>query len=158
MKYVVLGYLDEKRWAAMSKQQQDACVAACLTYDDVLRQNGHFVAAEALHRAPAAAFVRVESGKVSVTDVPLAESREQLGGIYVLDAKDLNHAIGLISNHPGARLGGCFEIRPAEELSACYRVGSAGCELSSGMSIRGPAIRLNVEGPNVTPNHSGELP
>jgi hypothetical protein len=157
MKYIVLGYLDEKRWDAMSKQEQDAWVAACLTYDDVLRQNGHFVAAEALHRAPAAALVRLESGTVSVTDVPLAVSREQLGGIYVLDAKDLNHAIQLISNHPGARLGGCFEIRPAEELSACDRAGNISCDFDSGMSIRGAAIRLNVEGTNVTPNHSGEL-
>ncbi len=88
----------------------------CLDYDDVLRKNGHFAGGEALQPSQTATTLRFQNGKVSVTDGPYAETKEQLGGILILEAKDLNHAIQLMSKHPGVR-GGPFEIRPAADLT-----------------------------------------
>jgi hypothetical protein len=82
----------------------------------VLRKNGHFVGGEALQSVRNATTLRWRNGKVSITDGPFAETKEQLGGILVLEASDLNHAIQLMSKHPGVRLGGCFEIRPTEDI------------------------------------------
>jgi hypothetical protein len=118
MKYLGLGYLDEKKWEAMSSAEQDALLEECFAYDDVLRANGHVTDGEALQRGRNAATLRFENGKVSVTDGPYAETKEQLGGILLLEANDLNHAIQLMSKHPGLR-NGPFEIRPvAEEINA----------------------------------------
>ncbi|MGH9883641.1 MAG: YciI family protein, partial [Pyrinomonadaceae bacterium] len=88
----------------------------CFAYDDVLRKNGHFVGGEALQSARTATTLRYQNGKVLITDGPFAETKEQLGGILVLEAKDMNHAIQLMSQHPGVRLGGPFEIRAAHEV------------------------------------------
>ena len=115
MKYVCLGYMEEKKWETMSENERKAMMEECFAYDDVLRKNGHFIGGEALHSARSAATLRWQNGKVSVTDGPYAETKEQLGGILLLEAKDLNHAIQLMSKHPGVRLGGPFEIRPAAE-------------------------------------------
>jgi hypothetical protein len=93
-------------------------VEGCFAYDDELRRGGHFLGGEALQAATNAATVRWRSGQVLVTDGPYAETKEQLGGIMFLEARDLNHAIQLMSKHPGVRAGG-FEIRPAnEEINA----------------------------------------
>lgn len=89
----------------------------CFTYDDVLRKGGHFAGGEALQSAGNAVTLRWQNGKVSTTDGPYAETKEQLGGILILEARDLNHAIQLMSKHPGVKAGP-FEIRPAEDLSA----------------------------------------
>ena len=115
MKYVCLGYMEEKKWETMSENERKAMMEECFAYDDVLRKNGHFIGGEALQSARSAATLRWKNGKVSVTDGPYAETKEQLGGILLLEAKDLNHAIQLMSKHPGVRLGGPFEIRPAAE-------------------------------------------
>ncbi|HZW35380.1 MAG TPA: YciI family protein, partial [Candidatus Deferrimicrobiaceae bacterium] len=117
MKYVCLGYLDEKKWEAMSESEQKAKIDECFAYDDVLRKNGHFAGGEALQSPRNAATLRWKNGKVTVTDGPYAETKEGLGGILVLEARDLNHAIQLMSKHPGVK-GGPFEIRPVEDLSA----------------------------------------
>jgi hypothetical protein len=117
MKYVCLGYYDEKKWGAMSESEQKAFIDECFAYDDVLRKNGNFAGGEALQSARNAATLRWMNGKVSVTDGPFAETKEQLGGILVLEARDLSHAIELMSKHPGVKAGP-FEIRPAEDLSA----------------------------------------
>lgn len=90
------------------------------TYDDVLRKKGHFAAGEALQSANTATTLRWKEGKVSVTDGPYTETKEQLGGILVLEARDLNHAIQLMSQHPGVKAGP-FEIRPAADLSEMIR-------------------------------------
>jgi hypothetical protein len=82
----------------------------------VLRENGHFAGGEALQGPESAATLRFHNGKVSITDGPYAETKEQLGGILILEATDLNHAIQLMSKHPGVRMGP-FEIRPAADLS-----------------------------------------
>jgi hypothetical protein len=115
MKYVCLGYIEEKKWETMSESERQAFMEECFAYDDLLRKNGHFVGGEALQSARTATTLRFHNGKVSITDGPYAETKEQLGGILLLEARDLNHAIQLMSKHPGVRLGGPFEIRPADE-------------------------------------------
>lgn len=116
MKYVCLGYMEEKRFGAMSESERNTFVDDCFAYDDELRKNGHFVGGEALQSAQNAITLRFQNGKVTVTDGPFAETKEQLGGILVLEARDLNHAIQLMSKHPGVK-GGPFEIRPAADLT-----------------------------------------
>lgn len=102
-------------WNGWSEQEQKKFVDECFAYDDELRKNLHFVRGEALQSATMAATLRQKNGKVVVTDGPFAETKEQLGGIMVLEAKDLDHAIQLMSKHPSARMGGTWEIRPANE-------------------------------------------
>jgi hypothetical protein len=109
--------MDEKKWETMPEGERNAFVDECFTYDDELRKNGHFAGGEALQSHRNAVTLRYQGGKVTVTDGPFAETREQLGGILILEARDLNHAIQLMSKHPGVR-NGPFEIRPAEDLSA----------------------------------------
>jgi hypothetical protein len=120
MKYVCLGYIEEKKWETMSENERNAMIDECFAYDDVLRKNGYFVDGEALQSARNATTVRWNNGKVSITDGPYAETKEQLGGILVLEARDLNHAIQLMSKHPGVKAGP-FEIRPAEDLTGMIR-------------------------------------
>ena len=120
MKYICLGYHDETNFASMTQDEVHAMIDECLTYDDELRQNGHFAGGEALQGAQNAATLRWDDGKVVVTDGPYAETKEQIGGILILEARDLNHAIQLMSKHPGVR-NGPFEIRPAADLTEIIR-------------------------------------
>jgi hypothetical protein len=120
MKYICLGYMDPKKWKTMSESEVNAFVDECFAYDDTLKKNGHFTGGEALQGPESATTLRFQKGKVSVTDGPYAETKEQLGGILILEAKDLNHAIQLMSKHPGVR-GGPFEIRPAADLTDMIR-------------------------------------
>ncbi|HKA41971.1 MAG TPA: YciI family protein [Burkholderiales bacterium] len=120
MKFVCLGYMEANKFENMSESERNAFVDGCFAYDDVLRRGGHFVGGEALQNARNAATLRFRNGKVSVTDGPYAETKEHLGGILVLEARDLNHAIELMSRHPGVR-GGPFEIRPAADLTQMIR-------------------------------------
>ena len=117
MKYVCLGYIDESKFAKIPQAEALKMMEECFAYDDVLRKNGHFAGGDALGSARDARTLRWEKGKVLVTDGPYAETKEQLGGILVLEAKDLDHAIQLMSKHPGVKAGS-FEIRPVEDLSA----------------------------------------
>lgn len=122
MKYICLGYLEEKFWDNMSGEEQKRFFDECLAYDDQLRKNRHFVSGEALQGIRTATTIRRKSGKVSITDGPFAETKEQLGGIMVLEARDLNHAIQLMSQHPSVRMGGTWEIRPSnEDINALYQ-------------------------------------
>lgn len=114
MKYLCLGYLDEEAWEAMSEPERDELVEECFAYDRVLHEGGHFVDGHALQSPDSAAIVRTRNGKVAVTDGPFAETKEKLGGLLVMEANDLNHAIQLMSKHPGTRIGP-FEIRPIDE-------------------------------------------
>ena len=120
MKYICLGYLDAKKWETMSDSERNAAIDECFAYDDVLRKNGHFAGGEALQGPQNATTLRFQNGKVSVTDGPYAETKEMLGGILILEAKDLNHAIQLMSKHPGVK-NGPFEIRPAADLTEMLR-------------------------------------
>jgi hypothetical protein len=121
MKYICLGYIQEKMWDGMSEQQQKQFVDDCLAYDAELKKNGHYTHGEALQSARTATTIRYAEGKPFITDGPFAETKEQLGGIMVLQARDLNHAIQLMSNHPSTRMGGTWEIRPSDEqINALY--------------------------------------
>ena len=120
MKFVCLGYIDESKWDGISEEAQNAMMDECFEYDDVLRKDGHFAGGEALESARGAATLRYQKGKVVVTDGPYAETKEQLGGILILEADDLKHAIQLMSKHPGVKAGP-FEIRPAADLSEFIR-------------------------------------
>ena len=120
MKYICLGYMNPKKWETMPERERNAMIDECFAYDDVLRKKGHFIGGEALQSARNATTLRWKNGKVSITDGPYAETKEQLGGILVLEAKDLNHATQLMSKHPGVKAGP-FEIRPAEDLTEMIR-------------------------------------
>lgn len=120
MKYICLGYLDVKQWATLSASQQGAMIDACFAYDDVLKKNGHWVGGEGLQGPDTATTLRYQNGKVSVTDGPYVETKEMLGGLLIIEARDLNHAIQLMSNHPGVKMGP-WEIRPAEDLTEIIR-------------------------------------
>lgn len=122
MKYICLGYLEEHMWDGWTETEQKTFVDECIAYDDDLRKNGHFVNGEALQSVRNATTIRSKGGKVAVTDGPFAETKEQLGGIMVLEARDLNHAIQLMSRHPSVRMGGTWEIRPAnEQINTLYQ-------------------------------------
>ncbi len=114
MKFVCLGYADLNAMQNHSPQEMTAMMEQCFAYDDELRRGGHFLGGEALQMPNQAATVRMRDGKVIVTDGPYAETKEQLGGILLLEARDLAHAVALMSKHPGVRHGP-FEIRPADE-------------------------------------------
>ncbi|PQO26332.1 YciI family protein [Blastopirellula marina] len=114
MKYVCLGYIDEQMYAAMSPEEGQKKMEECFAYDDELRRGGHFIGGEALGWSRDAVTLRGKDGQVEVTDGPFAETKETLGGILLLEARDMNHAIALMSKHPGVQMGP-FEIRPADE-------------------------------------------
>ena len=120
MKYICLGYIEPNKFETMSESERHATLDECFTYDDALRKNGHFAGGEALQGPRTATTLRWRNGKVSITDGPYAETKEQLGGILILEARDLDHAIQLMSNHPGVKLGP-FEIRPAADLTEMLR-------------------------------------
>ena len=120
MKYICLGYMEDKKWETMSDNERNGMMDECFAYDDVLRKDGHFAGGEALQSAQDAKTLRWKNGKVLVTDGPYAETKEQLGGILILEARDLNHAIELMSKHPGVKAGP-FEIRPAADLTQMIR-------------------------------------
>jgi len=114
MKYLCLGYRDNQAWAAIPEDLRKSLLQEQAEYDEVLRKNGHFLDGRALEAA-AATTLRFESGKVSILDGPFFETKEPLGGVMVIDADDLNHAIQLMSQLPCMRPGGCLEIRPIAE-------------------------------------------
>lgn len=109
MKYLCLVYGEEKKLHSMPD-------AECVAYDEELRKDGRCLASEALQPVQTAATVRVRDGKVSVTDGPFAETKEQLAGFYLVDAKDLKEAIQIASQIPPAQVG-CVEVRPIRALA-----------------------------------------
>jgi hypothetical protein len=121
MKYLCLGYHCERLWDELSESERQALLCETFAYEDLLRENGHVVDSLALEGGNTATTLRFESGKVSITDGPFAETKEQLGGVMVLEARDLNHAIGLMSKLPCMRLGGSLEIRPINETLGAVR-------------------------------------
>ena len=115
MKFICLGYGDEKVWEAMSQKEQSDSMEECLAFAEKLRQGGHWGSpGELLQGAHTAKTVRWKDGKVLVTDGPFAETKEQLGGFFVFQARDMSHAVELISKHPGIRHGP-MELRAADE-------------------------------------------
>jgi hypothetical protein len=114
MQYILLAYGDEQQLEALSNSERDALASACLDNDERLRQSGHLVAVQGLHSSRTATTVRLQSGKVSVADGPVAETREQLIGLFLINARDLNEAIQVAATMPQAR-GGPIEVRPLLE-------------------------------------------
>ncbi len=117
MRYVCLGFFDEAAFAQIPQADAQEMFEECFAYDDVLRRGGHFLGGEALDSACNAVTLRMKDGEVQVTDGPYVETKETLGGILLLEARDLNHAIVLMSKHPAMRMKWrtTFEIRPADE-------------------------------------------
>jgi hypothetical protein len=115
MRFLCLGYIEDNKWEGLSESEQSQMVEECFAYDDELRAGGHFAGGEALQAASAAVTLRWQNGKVAVTDGPYAETKEQIGGILILEARDMDEAVALMMRHPGVQLGGPFEIRPADK-------------------------------------------
>jgi hypothetical protein len=117
MKYVCLGYYDKGKFDGMTEGEQNAMFDICFEYDDHLRANGHWAGGEALQPPETALTLYWKNGKVATTDGPYAETKEQLGGILVLEARDMNHAVQLMTQHPALTYGNIFEIRPAGDMN-----------------------------------------
>jgi hypothetical protein len=117
MKYICLGYYDKGKFDGMSEAERNAMFDTSLEYDDYLRANGHFAGGEALQGPETALTLSWKNGKVATIDGPYAETKEQLGGILVLEARDMNHAVQLIGQHPVLTYGNIFEIRPAADMN-----------------------------------------
>jgi hypothetical protein len=117
VKYLCLGYYDKSKFDGMSESERNAMFDTCFEYDEHLRTNGHWAGGEALQPAETPLTVSWKNGKVTTTDGPFAETKEQLGGILVLEARDMNHAVQLMAQHPSLTYGNVFEIRPAADIS-----------------------------------------
>ena len=116
MRFICFGYLDVKKWTKIPAAEQNAMIDRCLAYDETLKKNGHWVHGEGLQGPDATVSLHVKRGKVAVTDGPYAETKELLGGLLIIEARDRDHAVQLISHHPGVQMG-AWEIRPAEDLT-----------------------------------------
>jgi|SRR5215207_504963 len=116
MKYLCLIYDDEKQMNGMSKEEGDAFMGEYFAFTNGIRESGQYVAGEALHPVSTATTVRVRNGQVSTTDGPFAETKEQLGGFYLIEARDLNDAIQVAARIPSARTGS-VEVRPVVDFS-----------------------------------------
>src|SRR5581483_1621171 len=121
MKYICMGYYEPAKHAAMTEDERNAMFDECFEYDDYLRTNGHSVGGEALQPQETALTLYRKNGKVATTDGPYAETKEQLGGFVVLEARDMNHAIQLLSQHPSLKYGTLWEIRPTFDMSDMIR-------------------------------------
>ena len=122
MKYLCFGYYDKDKFDRMTESERNAMLDTCLEYDEHLRANGHWAGGEALQSAENAMTLYWKNAKVATTDGPYAETKEQLGGILVLEARDMNHAVQLMSQHPALTYGNIFEIRPAADMSEIVKV------------------------------------
>src|SRR5688500_13367971 len=116
MKYLCLIYDDEKTAGAMSKSEQDAMMQDYYAFTEDIKKSGHYQSGEALKPVQTATSVRMRNGKLSTTDGPFAETKEQLGGFYLIDARDLNEAIQIAAKIPSAKTG-TIEVRPVEVFS-----------------------------------------
>ena len=116
MKYMLLTYLDEKAWLSLSEAEQQQIMKECMPHVEQLIGSGRFLGGAPLHPTSTAATVRLRDGKRLVTDGPFAETREQLGGYTLIDAKDMDEAIGIAADFLGTKSPSIIEIRPVVEL------------------------------------------
>ena len=117
MRYMLLIYSPESYWQSISEQERGKIYQEYLAFTDSIRKSGHYVAGDPLEATNAATTVRVRDGKPVSTDGPFAETREQLGGYYIIQAKNLDEATGIAERVPSARIG-CIEVRPILEMPA----------------------------------------
>jgi hypothetical protein len=115
MKYLYLIYIEEKKVDAMPKSEMDALMEETGAYNEALQKRGHFISTAGLQPVQTATTIRIRNDKASITDGPFAETKEVLGGFYVIEARDLNEAIRWASKSPSLRLGS-VEVRPIDEL------------------------------------------
>ena len=120
MKYLCLIYHDEKKLDSMTTGEYDALMSETLAYDEEIRQSGHYLCSQALQFVASATSIRVRGDKIAVTDGPFVETKEQLGGYILIEARDLNEAIRVASRMPPARVGG-IEVRPIAEVISHQR-------------------------------------
>ncbi len=105
MKYLCLGYYDEKKFDALPKDEVDAIVSQCRAHDEALRRSGHLLTVASLESPRRAASLRPDKGRASMTDGPFTETKEQIGAFFLIEAKDMEEAVRIASLHPAARLG-----------------------------------------------------
>ena len=115
MKFLFMIYHEEKVLDTMPAAELQRLVDAALEYDDEIRRSGHYIVSNALERARTARTIRVRGGKATVTDGPFAETKEQLGGFFLIEAKDMDEACAVAARFPPARIG-IIEVRPVQEL------------------------------------------
>ena len=116
MRYLCLIYENEKEWESKPQSELEGLMGEYFAFTEDIRSKGQLAAGEALQPTQTATSVRVRNGKISTTDGPYVETKEQLGGFYLIDAKDLNEAIQIASRIPSARFGG-VEVRPVIDFS-----------------------------------------
>ncbi|MBT8766671.1 YciI family protein [Metapseudomonas boanensis] len=117
MKYLCMIYIDERKLAALPSSEFDAIVNECLDYSEQLKASGHYIGGNALESVQSATTLRHQGGRVTMTDGPFAETKEQLGGFYMIEARDLNEALQIAAKIPPGRLGS-IEVRPIREPDA----------------------------------------
>ncbi|HEY6328955.1 MAG TPA: YciI family protein [Blastocatellia bacterium] len=117
MKYICLGYYDKGKFEALTETERNTMIDACYEYEDHLRANGQSGAGEALQGTETALTLYWKNGKVATTDGPYAETKEQLGGIGIIEARDMNHAVQIMEQHPALKYGTIWEIRPVGDMS-----------------------------------------
>ena len=118
MKYICLGYIKPGTFEVMTEDERHAVLDECFEHNDHLRANGHLVDEVPLQAPETALTLYWKDGKVPTTDGPYAETKEQLGGLQIVEARDLNHAVQLVSQLPGFKYGlGPVEIRPVADIS-----------------------------------------
>ena len=122
MKYLCFGYYDKDKFDGLPESERNAMFDTCFEYDDHLRANGNWGGGEALQGPETALTLSFKNGKVATTDGPYAETpyaeiKNQLGGILLLEARDMNHAVELIGRHPALTFGNIFEIRPVADMN-----------------------------------------
>ena len=120
MKFLCLGYYDEKKFDALPKDEVDALVRNCRAHDEALHRSGRLIAVASLGPTRATKSVRPKQGKALVTDGPFAETKEQIGAFFIIEAHDLDEATEVASLHPAARLGEnvgwAIEVRPIDHF------------------------------------------
>ena len=120
MKYLCLAYHEEKELDALPESEWNALIDETCAFQEEFTKSGHFVVGQPLEPVRAAVTVRVRNGEASITDGPFAETKEQLGGFFLIEARDLNEALQVATKFPPARLGS-IEVRPVRELEQMYR-------------------------------------
>ena len=116
MKFMFMIYHDEHELDALPEGEMQALIDSALDYDEELRGSGHYIVSNALQPSRTARTIRVRAGKISTTDGPFAETKEQLGGFFLIEARDMDEACEVASRFPPARVG-IIEVRPVQELT-----------------------------------------
>ena len=117
MRYICLGYYDKAKFESLPESERIAMYDQCYEYDEYLRASGNSISGEALQGSETALNLHWKNGKVVTKDGPYAETKEQIGGLGILEARDMNHAQQLMAQHPALKFGTIWEIRPVGDMS-----------------------------------------